>query len=207
MATFLIIVGLIILVLYFLNQNKTEKKDVTTITHKRVIQTEDGEVRIERRQTLNSVQTSYAKKDVIQNQIKDIEKKEITNTVNTAPKESVDNITTIDVVKKSRPEIQLNLLLQNTQQELDLSATETQSKDCPKCQKNLNYNSFGNSSKNPDGLTKWCLECLNNSSKKTPPKVNQKYCPKCKKNRMKTSFNKNSKQEDGLTKWCKDCMK
>lgn len=206
MAMFLIIVGLIILVLYFLNQNKTEKKDVTTITHKRVIQTEDGEVRIERRQTLNSVQTSYAKKDIIQNQIKDIEKKEITNTVNTDLKESVNNITTKNVATKARPESQLNLLLQSTQQELDLSDMETQVKDCPKCQKNLNYNSFGNSSKNPDGLTKWCLECLSNSTKKVPPKANQKYCPKCKKNRMKTSFNKNSKQEDGLTKWCKDCM-
>lgn len=206
MAVFLVVAGLIILVLYFLNQNKTEKKDVTTITHKRVIQTEDGEVRIERRQTLNSVQTSYAKKDIIQNQIKDIEKKEITNTNNDIKEPT--NQPVLQTVKSPIPAVtKLNLELQNDQQELDLSEIDNKSKNCPKCQKKLGFELFGNSSKNSDGLTKWCLECLSNSNKKIPPKANQKYCPKCNKNRMKTSFNKNSKQEDGLTKWCKDCMR
>ncbi|MEB5477289.1 hypothetical protein [Acinetobacter pollinis] len=217
MAAFLIIVGLIILVLYFLNQNKSQKKDVTTIIHKQVIQTKDGEVRIERRQTLDSVQTSYTKKDIAQNQIQDIKQNELPVTSDIELTNNQNNNTVIPSLEPVKNQIeqqsktmtndQMSLDLNDKQQELDFLAPINDTKSCLKCEKNLATDLFGKSQKNPDGLTKWCLNCLNNANKQPSPKANQKYCPKCRKNRLKTSFNKNSNRVDGLTKWCKDCMR
>ena len=69
---FWIIAGVVGLGLYFLSQNKTEKRDKTTITHKRVIQTHDGEVHIHRTQTIDSVQTTYSKQDSTSQAVKNI---------------------------------------------------------------------------------------------------------------------------------------
>lgn len=172
------------LFLYFLNQNKTEKRDVTTITHKKTIQTEDGEIHIERRQTFHTTQTSYKSDHEID--------------------QKLQKLKTVSIEKKEKEFI---LDQPPQQEEIVYTPPTIASKQCPKCTKELDYSLFGKSPKNPDGLTKWCLDCLNNSNKKPQPKANQKYCPHCKRNRMKTSFGKNSKQEDGLTKWCRDCMK
>ncbi|WP_269915338.1 hypothetical protein [Acinetobacter sp. HY1485] len=181
---FLLIVLGIGLIIYFLNKNKTEKRDITTITHKRTIQTEDGEVSIERRQTFDTTQTSYKPDQSID--------------------QKLENLKTISVEKQDK---EFALDQQPQQEELVFTPSQTTSKECPKCNKQLTFSLFGKSPKNSDGLTKWCLDCLNNANKKPQPKSNQKYCPHCKRNRMKTSFGKNSKQEDGLTKWCRDCMK
>src|SRR5690606_6029421 len=69
---FWIIAGIVGLGLYFLSQNKTEKRDKTTIIHKRVIQTQDGEVHIHRTQTIDSVQTTYSKQDSTSKAVKNI---------------------------------------------------------------------------------------------------------------------------------------
>lgn len=79
-----------------------------------------------------------------------------------------------------------------------------QKKICPNCGNNLDFSSFRSSSKNADGLTKWCAQCLDQPRDLKPS--NKKQCPHCKKTRLKTSFYKNSKQPDGLTKWCRTCM-
>lgn len=78
-------------------------------------------------------------------------------------------------------------------------------KECPNCQRHLPNSSFRLSSKNADGLTKWCSDCLSKSTGESIPS-HLKLCPKCGQRRMKSSFAKNSNTHDGLAKWCKYCM-
>jgi len=77
-------------------------------------------------------------------------------------------------------------------------------KECNKCSRSQPHNSFFNSDKQPDGLSKWCKSC-HESRKKKPRNI--KFCTKCKNNRIKSSFFPSDKQPDGLTKWCKMCHK
>jgi hypothetical protein len=76
-------------------------------------------------------------------------------------------------------------------------------KQCSCCKKAKNSTEFFNSKKNADGLSKWCKECLEKGKIKGE-RGRYKVCPKCKKNRLVTSFFK-GKQPDGLSKWCKMC--
>ena len=76
-------------------------------------------------------------------------------------------------------------------------------KQCQNCHQSLPAASFRPSSKNPDGLTKWCSNCLGSSTER---RGRFKMCPKCGKRRMKSSFDQNSTRPDGLTKWCRYCM-
>jgi FtsZ-interacting cell division protein ZipA len=76
-------------------------------------------------------------------------------------------------------------------------------KQCLNCHQSLPAASFRPSSKNPDGLTKWCSNCLGSSTER---RGRFKMCPKCGKRRMKSSFDQNSTRPDGLTKWCRYCM-
>lgn len=77
-------------------------------------------------------------------------------------------------------------------------------KECPNCQRSLPNSSFRLSSKNTDGLTKWCAECLSRPKDDIPSHL--KVCPKCHQRRFKSNFAKNSTTADGLAKWCKYCM-
>lgn len=65
-------------------------------------------------------------------------------------------------------------------------------KQCQNCHQSLPAASFRASSKNPDGLTKWCINCLGSS---TARRGRFKMCPKCGKRRMKSSFDQNSPAE------------
>lgn len=185
---FWIIAGVIGLGLYFLNQNKSEKKGRTTITHKRVIQTPDGEVQIQRTQTIDSVRTSYSKQNVEQDIIK---------TINPKP---------INQLPQPQP-VQQSLIIEpiiNEQASFIFEDQPKNAKCCPNCERVLPYTSFRSSSKHGDGLTKWCGECLD--MPRESKQSNKKHCPNCKRTRLKTSYYKNSKRDDGLTKWCKTCM-
>ena len=212
---FWIIAGIVGLGLYFLSQNKTEKRDKTTITHKRVIQTHDGEVHIHRTQTIDSVQTTYSKQDSTSQAVKNIvDALPHANQTIAAPVsqeiKSEPLIVSEDqphrfahYQQESKPESFALTQPKNDIQQ-DLFEKKQESKSCPNCERVLPFQSFGKSGKYPDGLTKWCLDCLNNHQSKLPK--NKKHCPKCNKTRLKSSFYKNSKQPDGLTKWCKTCM-
>lgn len=204
---FLIFIGIVGLFLYFLNQNKTEKKDQTTITHKKVIQTKDGEVLIERRQVIDSVRTSYTKNDIANTAIENIQPV-ITHTSTKQIEAKIEPKTMEKqsfALELSTKPVGQNGLFDQPQptKPPDIEPTKV----CPKCEKALNDNAFSKSSKYEDGLTKWCTRCLNqlNEDRKTEGS-NKKTCPHCKRTRLKTSFYKNSKQNDGLTKWCKGCM-
>ncbi|WHP06846.1 hypothetical protein QLH32_05070 [Acinetobacter corruptisaponis] len=205
---FLIFIGVAGLAIYFLNQNKTERKDQTTITHKKVIQTPDGEIRIERRQVIDSVRTSYTTQDVGTTTIKDIQPSIPHKPVEKLEMENKPETPALTLEPSPKPEPVLQQDLFNVPQSI---AQKTQPKDpeklCPKCEESLPFSAFSKSSKHEDGLTKWCTDCLNqlNEDRKNE-KSNKKQCPNCKRTRLKTSFYKNTKRDDGLTKWCKDCM-
>lgn len=219
---FWIIAGVIGLGLYFLSQNKTEKKDRTTITHNRVIQTPDGEVHIRQTQTIDSVRTTYTKQDLSKQIVKDVTptishtqpQQEALRTQEVKSEPLIVSDTqphrfahqpqqSITEIQEEKPE-PLTLTHPQSDTQQDLFAKKHESKECPNCERELLFSSFGNSGKYPDGLTKWCLECLNNHQSRLPK--NKKHCPKCNKTRLKSSFYKNSKQPDGLTKWCNTCM-
>lgn len=213
---FWIVAGVVGLGLYFLSQNKTEKKDRTTITHKRVIQTPDGEVHINQTQTIDSIRTTYTKQDLCKQVLKDVTP---TVSANKEVHETKSNPLIISDTQPHRfaPHLQQStskvkevesepLILTSPQNDIqqDLFISKIEGKECSNCEKTLPFSSFGKSSKYSDGFTKWCIECLNNHQARLPK--NKKQCPKCKKTRLKSSFYKNSKQPDGLTKWCKTCM-
>ncbi len=213
---FWIVAGVVGLGLYFLSQNKTEKKDRTTITHKRVIQTPDGEVHINQTQTIDSIRTTYTKQDLSKQVLKDVTP---TVSANKEVHETKSNPLIISDTQPHRfaPHLQQStskvkevesepLILTSPQIDIqqDLFISKIEGKECSNCEKTLSFSSFGKSSKYSDGFTKWCIECLNNHQARLPK--NKKQCPKCKKTRLKSSFYKNSKQPDGLTKWCKTCM-
>lgn len=208
---FFIIVGVIGLFIYFLNQNKTEKKDKTTITHKRVIQTNDGEVHISQTHVIDSVRTTYTKQDLSKQIIKDVapsinhtQPQKITSVVLSDPStSSYHQEQEYSHASEVTPAESFALVSPKADSQQDLFDEKQEGKQCPNCKRPLPFTSFRTSSKHEDGLTKWCRECL------SAPRVqqsNKKQCPKCKKTRLKSSFYKNSKQPDGLTKWCKTCM-
>lgn len=179
----LIGIGIVFIILYFLNQNRTQKNERTTITQKQVIQTQNGEIHIERKQTIDSVRTIYTK----------------------SSSETISPI--INNVTSPSPELKTSNNLNNQQPTSQVTPLGKDSvlinnKMCPNCTRNLSLENFRKSGKHADGYTKWCIECL--SQPKTTS--TKKHCPNCKKNRLKVSFYKNTKREDGLTLWCKTCM-
>lgn len=216
---FWIIAGIVGLGLYFLSQNKTEKRDKTTITHKRVIQTNDGEVHISQTQVIDSVRTTYNPKDLSKQVLKDVapsiplaQYQQIASKAqdepliisSDQPHKFAHHEQKLSLNQETKPADNFTLSPPKADSQQDLFAEKNESKDCPNCERHLPFSSFGKSSKYLDGLTKWCMQCLNNHQSRLPK--NQKNCPKCKKTRLKSSFYKNSKQPDGLTKWCKTCM-
>ncbi len=216
---FWLIIGVVGLGLYFLSRNRTEKKDHTIITHKRTIQTPDGEVHIQRTQTIDSVRTTYTKQDLSKQIIKDIA---LPNTPNNSEIPNSKEVESRPLIicndqphrfahqtqqstnEVPREENTFSLISPKVDIQQNLFEENCENKICPNCERTLHFNSFRKSSKYPDGLTKWCIDCLNNYQARLPK--NKKQCPKCKKIRLKSSYYKNKNTEDGLTKWCTTCM-
>ncbi len=80
-------------------------------------------------------------------------------------------------------------------------------KTCTKCYQALPAKSFYSSTKpsNPDGLSKWCKECLSKSNANKSSSERYKKCSKCGNRREKWNFHKSPKSSDGLVKWCIPC--
>lgn len=77
-------------------------------------------------------------------------------------------------------------------------------KKCDNCGKLKYGKDYFKSDKRESGLTKWCMDCLNEHNNK-PPEQRYKKCKKCGKNREKWNYFKSDKQKDGLSAWCKPC--
>ena len=87
-----------------------------------------------------------------------------------------------------------------------ISSDGVRNKKCTKCLKTyvLNRFSVSNKSSNPDGYSKWCLNCLN-EPRQEKNSSRYKVCKKCKNRREKWNFYNSPKTEDGLSVWCKPC--
>lgn len=59
MEIFWVVVGVVVVILYLINQNKTRVTNRTEITRDRKIKTDDGEISIRERQVIDSVSTQY----------------------------------------------------------------------------------------------------------------------------------------------------
>lgn len=210
MEFLLIIIG-VGLFLYFINQNKTQSINKTTTTHIQTVKTEDGEAKIKREQTTESISTIYTTPS--------------SSVVNIQPRETTP-LKVVEQADRPQPVLQQTIqasrpVVHSTAPLIDQAPAPPSEpvtfeakgintsngnidlkKKCPRCGRSSPYVVFKSSQKYDDGLTKWCAECL--EAPKDTPK--QKYCPKCKKRRMKTNFYKNSNRWDGLTAWCKICM-
>ena len=88
-----------------------------------------------------------------------------------------------------------------------IEAVKESGKQCPHCSKTLPHSMFRPNSNHPDGLTKWCGQCLDKQASNKSQDRHHKICPKCSQRRLKTNFDKNGNTPDGLTKWCRYCMK
>ena len=156
MEFWLIVIGVGI-VIYFINQNKTTKSDKTVIRHHRTIKTEDGEIRIERTQTIDSLQTNYGKPNPAPN-IKTIQE-ESQQVISEQPIKRIEqqSIEPLPQAKIIEPEPAIIDIDDIQEEEL---TTSHDKKACPRCCRNLTFDKFRKSSKYSDGLTKWCAECL-----------------------------------------------
>lgn len=65
MEIFWVVVGVVVVILYLINQNKTRVTNRTEITRDRKIKTDDGEISIRERQVIDSVSTQYTKPNTV----------------------------------------------------------------------------------------------------------------------------------------------
>lgn len=64
MEVFWIVVGVVAVIIYVINQNKTKISDRTVVNQNKTIKTEDGEVTISRTQVIEHTSTHFQKLEV-----------------------------------------------------------------------------------------------------------------------------------------------
>lgn len=170
---------------WFYNKNSTEKKVEIRVRRVSRQSTHDGEFEVEHIETYRSSQSTinhrYEPKwadDQSQLRPPIIERSPLKTVESPRPPPRLDKIDGANAYR---------------------SKAKKTTKECLNCRQIKPLSGFRYSTKNIDGYTKWCTNCLSLDNK-------YKICPNCKKRRLKSSFRKNSKTSDGLTKWCKNCM-
>ncbi|HHG1430449.1 TPA: hypothetical protein ACPULS_001106 [Escherichia coli] len=234
MEVFWIVVGVVAVIIYVINQNKTKISDRTVVNQNKTIKTEDGEVTISRTQVIEHTSTQFQKTGgnapdisvppaydsaVIQTYYKQQElakerqliqpkpfTAELPPGMSTRPayhgRFPGDDISS-QSSKKAPQAVSEPARIPSVSPPKEESANRVSSgrKQCLRCRINLPYDKFRKSSKNPDGLTKWCARCLD-GPKNTR---HMKWCPICNVRRKRTSFYPNNQNADGLMAWCKTC--
>lgn len=197
MEIFWIVVGVVVVIIYLINQNKTKTNDRTVIRQVDTIKTQTGEVRIERTKVVDSTNTKFTAAPTVQENPSEAYNHAVIQSYNQERVEPrVEKV--VELPQPPKP-----VVTQRVEQKVLLPLIESEDrKKCPRCSRTMFYSKFRKSPKQPDGLTIWCGECLD-APRDTDHK---KYCPKCKKRRMKYNFYPNSNRKDKLTLWCKDCM-
>lgn len=193
MEIFWIVVGVVIVIIYLINQNKSKTSDRTVIRQTDTYKTVTGEIRVERTKVVDSTQTTFTPP---QPPI-------------TTPGNAYSNV--VDQIENSRraaPPINEKIIAhRQATTPPPIAATkqiraDEQNKQCTRCRIMLPFSKFSRSSKHPDGVTIWCTECLK-GDKNTK---HMKWCPMCKIRRKRTSFYPNIQNADGLMAWCKTCL-
>jgi hypothetical protein len=196
MEIFWIVVCVVVVVIYVINHNKTKTTDKTVIRQKDTYKTETGEVTIERTKTVDTSQTTFTSPQPVQLSSTEVHNQALAHGRSQQAVVVDINPTTITA---SPMKEKLTTLAENRVIEPNTWAEDK--KQCTRCRVNLPLSKFSKSSKNPDGVTIWCTECLK-GDKNTK---HMKWCPKCKIRRKRTSFYTNNNNADSLMAWCKSC--
>lgn len=208
MEIFWIVVGVVVVIIFLINQNRTKVSDRTVVTHNRTIKTDDGEIRVQRTQVMDSTSTQYHKPGAASVASKteyDLQ------AINDYYQQKASIPTQQNSIREARPAIDIQPMRIERHKEvaarIDNNVNANQNtipegkKQCTRCRIELPFSKFSKSSKHPDGITIWCTDCLK-GDKNTK---HMKWCPICKVRRKRTSFYPNNSNADGLMAWCKTC--
>ncbi|OAT18675.1 hypothetical protein M977_03597 [Buttiauxella gaviniae ATCC 51604] len=199
MEIFWIVAGVVVVVIYVINQNKSKTNDRTVIRQTDTYKTETGEIRVERTKVVDNSQTTFhppqqtqvTPGDAYQNATSKIENFRQSIVPVTKKTSGTDQ----GVTSVRKPEISAPVL--PIEQE-----SEEQFKQCTRCRIMLPFSKFSKSGKHSDGITIWCTDCLR-GDKNTR---HMKWCPKCKIRRKRTSYYPSTENADKLMAWCKTCV-
>lgn len=196
MEIFWIVAGVVIVVIYLINQNKTKTTDKTIVRQRDTFKTETGEVTIERTKVVDSSQATFTKPQPVQPSSSEVHIQAVAHghAHNVGPDTSKAPIQSI-VPNKPQAPVSSNTMRVESRETIESS------KQCTRCRVKLPFSKFSKSSKHADGVTIWCTDCLK-GDKNTK---HMKWCPKCKIRRKRTSFYPNSQNADELMAWCKTC--
>lgn len=193
MEIFWIVVGVVVVIIYLINQNKSKTSDRTVIRQTDTYKTETGEVRVERTKVVDSTQTTFTPPQPPINTPAQV----YTNAVGQI--ESARSVTTPaaeKVIETHKP------IAPAPTTSVKQIGSSDKSKQCTRCRITLPFSKFSQSSKHTDGITIWCTDCLR-GEKNTK---HMKWCPMCKVRRKRTSFYPNPENADKLMAWCKACI-
>lgn len=195
MEVFWVVLGVVIVVIYVINQNKTKTSDKTVIRQRDTYKTESGEVTIERTKVVDTSQATFSAPQPVQVSPAEVHNQALANgrAQHVIVNENQSN--TVKEVGK------VENRLVNSAPRVESTTPVEKVKQCTRCRVHLPFSKFSKSSKHPDGVTVWCTACLK-GDKNTR---HMKWCPKCKIRRKRTSFYSNSQNADGLMAWCKTC--
>lgn len=151
--TFWIVFGLVVVVIYLINQNKTKTTDKTIIKQKDTFRTETGEVTIERTKVVDTSQVTFNTPQPVQVSSAQIHNQAQSNA--RAQQEKIpEGHASTSAVRNPAPHI----IAKTCQVELKPNVEKV--KQCTRCRVNLPFSKFSKSSKHSDGITVWCTECL-----------------------------------------------
>lgn len=190
---------------WFISNNKKSIKDETIIKTTQTVKIAGGEQTVTRTTVLNNNQTDIRSPST---PIVPPTHKVITPTEREIELQR-------QLVETQRRELEAKQLIEQlaNQPKPALTTAQTpnqqsQLKQCTNCNRKQPISEFRPNHNQPDGLTKWCISCLDSGEKLINPASlkGMKFCQKCRENRRKTSFYPTKKNPDGLSKWCKFCL-
>lgn len=168
MEIFWVVVGVVVVILYLINQNKTRVTNRTEITRDRKIKTDDGEISIRERQVIDSVSTQYTKPNtvnvaqpdydnaVISDYYKQLAKQKAIESLRQNQTQPVASSRPVEKIVNPLPRVEQKQVTPKTE-----SAPVEHRKVCTRCSRNLPMDKFRKSSKSHhDGYTTWCAHCL-----------------------------------------------
>lgn len=190
---------------WFISNNKKSIKDETIIKTTQTVKIAGGEQTIERTTVLNHDQTTIRSPST-----------PITPPIHKIITPTVEETNLQRQLEEARQhELEAKQLIEKlsnqpkpTSTTIQIPDKKPQLKKCANCERTQPTSEFRSNHKQPDGLTKWCISCLDSGEKLINPASLKgiKFCPKCQENRRKTSFYPTPKYPDGLSKWCKFCL-
>ncbi len=158
---------------FLINQNRTKVSDRTVVTHNRTIKTDDGEIRVQRTQVMDSTSTQYHKPGAASVASKtEYDLQAINNYYQQkagieAQQKHIQEVKPAIEAQPIRIEQPKAITSIDADENLSHSKAQEGKKQCTRCRISLPYSKFSKSSKHPDGVTIWCTSCLKGKKHQT----------------------------------------